>query len=72
MKKNADSPEELAKEALDALKKSPMTPEEHFEFLVKQGIIDRSGRVLVAKLFGANGTPVSSATSPQGNQTGKS
>ena len=29
-----------------------MTPHEHFEFLVQQGIIDRSGRVLVAKLFG--------------------
>ena len=29
-----------------------MTSEEHFEFLVARGIIDRSGRVLVAKLFG--------------------
>ena len=29
-----------------------MSPREHFEFLVQQGIIDRSGRVLVAKLFG--------------------
>ena len=40
-----------------------MTPEEHFEFLVQQGIIDRSGRVLVAKLFGKqseqNGPPPS-------------
>ncbi len=32
-----------------------MTPHEHIEFLVKHGIIDRTGRVLCNKLFG--GTP---------------
>jgi predicted ArsR family transcriptional regulator len=47
------SPQELAREALKALHDSPMTTREHFEFLVQQGIIDRNGRVLVAKLFGA-------------------
>jgi hypothetical protein len=29
-----------------------MGSREHFEFLVQQGIIDRAGRVFVAKLFG--------------------
>jgi hypothetical protein len=48
---NNPSPRELADEALRALKDAPMTPGEHFEFLIEQGIIDRSGRVLVAKLF---------------------
>ena len=46
------SPRELAEEALAALHEPPMTPHEHFEFLIQQGIIDRNGRVLVAKLFG--------------------
>jgi hypothetical protein len=46
------TPQQLAEEALRALKDSPMTAEEHIEFLVQQGIIDRSGRVLVNKLFG--------------------
>ncbi len=50
--KNNPTPRELADEALEALRASPMTSDEHFEFLVQQGIIDRSGRVLVAKLFG--------------------
>ena len=52
------SPRELADEALQALREAPMTPREHFEFLIQQGIIDRQGRVLVAKLFGANGDQV--------------
>lgn len=60
----ASTPQELAQEALRALQDAPMGPEEDFEFLVQQGIIDRSGRVLIARLFGegANGQarPVSS------------
>jgi hypothetical protein len=43
---------ELAREALEALKSEQMTSSEHFELLVRKGIIDRKGRVLVAKLFG--------------------
>lgn len=39
---------------MEALKRNPMTSEEHFEFLVEKGIIDRQGRVICAKLFGAN------------------
>lgn len=49
---NTPSSQELAREAIEVLKKNPMTSEEHFEFLVKQGIIDRNGRVICAKLFG--------------------
>ena len=59
----APTPQELAEEALRALKGAPMSPHEHFEFLVRQGIIDRSGRVLVARLFGEAAAPV--ATSPE-------
>lgn len=51
--KRPSSPKELAREALRALKEDRMSSREHFEFLVQQGIIDRNGRVLVAKLFGA-------------------
>ena len=47
--KSNPSPRELAAEALQALREAPMTPHEHFEFLIQQGIIDRTGRVLVAK-----------------------
>jgi hypothetical protein len=52
---NLPTPQELAQEALAALDASPMSPRDHFEFLIQSGIIDRNGRVLVAKLFGANG-----------------
>ena len=34
-----------------------MTPEEHWEFLVARGIIDRNGRVIFQKLFGAGAEP---------------
>ena len=62
--KSNPSPREPADEALQALREAPMTPHEHFEFLIQQGIIDRQGRVLVAKLFGANGDQASQATVP--------
>lgn len=52
MMNNISSPEELAREALEAIASDTMTPEEHFEVLVKEGIIDRNGRVICAKLFG--------------------
>jgi len=48
------SPTELGREALEALRNKPMTPDELFEFIVQEGIIDRQGRVICAKLFGAN------------------
>jgi hypothetical protein len=69
------TPHELAVEAMAALDAAPMTPQEHFEFLVQQGIIDRSGRVLVCKLFGndestkTNGTP-SPATNREPEKSG--
>lgn len=44
--------EELAERAREILRSEKMTPEEHFQFLVDQGIIDEEGRVLVCKLFG--------------------
>jgi hypothetical protein len=46
------TPQQLAQEALSALRSSPMAPDDHFRFLVEQGIIDAEGKVLVAKLFG--------------------
>ncbi len=57
------SPRELADEALAELRAAPLSPSEGFEFLVRQGIIDRSGRVLVGKLFGTE-TPQEAAGSP--------
>jgi hypothetical protein len=61
---NFPTPEELAREAIEALRSSPMTPSEHFEFLVRRGIIDRNGRVLVNKLFGENHADTQSDDSP--------
>ena len=61
------SSQELAEEMRQVLKETRMTPDEHFEFLVKHGIIDRDGKVLVCKYFatdpvhGANGVPVTPA-----------
>jgi hypothetical protein len=52
---NAPTPEQLAEEAWAAFRKTPLTAQERFEFLVGRGIIDRQGRVLVAKLFGEAG-----------------
>ena len=43
---------ELAREALEILESDTETPEELFEALVQEGIIDRDGRVICAKLFG--------------------
>jgi len=45
------TPRELAAEAQAALDAAPMTPKEHFEFMIQQGIIDREGRVLVCRYF---------------------
>jgi D-lyxose ketol-isomerase len=50
---NYPTTRELAEEALRVLQENPMTPREHFEFLIQHGIIDRNGRVLVNRLFGA-------------------
>jgi hypothetical protein len=44
---------ELGEEALRIIKADTMTPLERFEFLIQKGIIDRNGRVLVNRLFGA-------------------
>src|SRR5438309_494749 len=53
MSMDTPSPKQLAEEALRALAEAPpMTPQEHWEFLVEKGIIDRNGRVLVNRLFG--------------------
>src|SRR5687768_13220295 len=46
------SPKELAEEARRAFAANPMTPEEHWEFLIREGLIDRNGRVLCNRLFG--------------------
>lgn len=49
---NPYSTKELAKEFLQALENDTETPEELFDWLVEEGIIDRNGRVICAKLFG--------------------
>jgi hypothetical protein len=67
---NFPTARDLADAARQALKDSRMNPQEHIEFLVEQGIIDRCGRVLVAKLFGvetpSNGTPPASGADKNG------
>ena len=45
------SPRKLAERARRVLDSNPMTSEEHWEFLIARGIIDRNGRVLVGGLF---------------------
>lgn len=57
------STKELAAETRRALEESPMTPREHFEFLVQQGIIDHQGRVLVCRYF-SQGEPAEPETPP--------
>lgn len=59
------TPRELAEEALRTLREHPMTPQEHWEFLIREGIIDREGKVLVCRYFrtdtpNGNGTPSTS------------
>lgn len=54
---------ELAEEALRILKESPETPHERFERLVRHGIIDREGRVLVCRYF-SQGSPPDADTPP--------
>ena len=57
------STKELAAEALRALEETWMTPREHFERLVRAGIIDRQGRVLCNRYFG-DGPPKDADTPP--------
>jgi hypothetical protein len=44
----------LVDEALQVLRDTQMSPREHWEFLIQNGIIDRNGRVLLCKLFGTD------------------
>ncbi len=46
------STKELARIILEELENDTETPEELFESLVEEGIIDRNGRVICQKLFG--------------------
>jgi hypothetical protein len=64
------SPTELAEEARRALEAHPMTSEEHFEFLVARGIIDRTGRVLIAKLFGEKDGDLPDTSPPAPSENG--
>jgi hypothetical protein len=67
--KSFATPRELADEMEGALRETAMTPQEHWEFLIQHGIIDREGRVLVNKYFptdppeGSNGPPPRSEVS---------
>jgi hypothetical protein len=64
--------EELAKEAMRILKESPrMTPQEHIEFLVQRGIIDRKGRVICMKLFGDGPTQEPDEAKPDPSTNGQ-
>jgi hypothetical protein len=50
------TPQQLAQEALEALRKAPPeTPREHFARLVRMGLIDTQGRV--TKLYGGEAEP---------------
>jgi hypothetical protein len=48
-----------------------MSSDELFEFLVRRGIIDRSGRVLVAKLFSDGAAAEPAATPPEAAKNGE-
>jgi len=69
--KNNPSPRELADEARQALRASPLTPSEGFEYLIKHGIIDRSGRVLVCKLFGIDNPQEANGSAARSEGPGK-
>jgi hypothetical protein len=69
--KNNPSPRELADEARQALRASRLTPREGFEYLIKRGIIDRSGRVLVCKLFGTENHQEADGTATRSSAPGK-
>jgi hypothetical protein len=45
------TPRELADEMERVLRDTAMTPQEHWDFLIQHGIIDRNGRVLVNRYF---------------------
>jgi hypothetical protein len=60
---------ELAQDALRVLKESPETPREHFERLVRNGIIDREGRVLVCRYFSQGSLP-DTDTPPDSSKNG--
>ena len=62
------SPQELAREALEFLKRNPMTSKEHIKFLIKEGIIDRTGRVICAKLFGEGAKQEETATDKENGE----
>ena len=50
------TPQELAQEALEALRRAPPeTPREHFARLVRLGLIDPQGRV--TRLYGGEAEP---------------
>ncbi len=49
---------------MQALRETQMEPHEHFEFLIKHGLIDREGRVLCNRLFGGNPPDESNGTPP--------
>jgi hypothetical protein len=65
------SPRELAEEARRTLAAAPMSSDELFEFLVARGIIDRSGRVLVAKLFSDGAAAEPDAAPPEPAKDGE-
>jgi hypothetical protein len=60
---NYPTTKELAEEALRILEENPMSSREHIEFLIREGIIDREGRVLVCRYF-SGGTPPDAETPP--------
>lgn len=65
---NLSPTEELARELREAFENDTETPEEHFDRLVEEGIIDRNGRVICQKLFG---TGAGQQTSPVAEKNGE-
>jgi hypothetical protein len=49
------TPQEIAREAREALAKNPETPKEHFERMVRAGFINKRGEV--TKLLGGDADP---------------
>ena len=57
------SHEEELQACRQALENTKMSPREHFEYLVRKGIIDRDGRVLVCRYFSGDWIEESSKSS---------
>ncbi len=62
---NTPTPQEIAREAREALSRSKETPQEHFDRLIRRGFINARGEV--TRLLGGNAEPEASVELPNDN-----